>query len=221
MIGEIEELAAELQITVFAEQGEALQQSKIEVRGARSDHDIASGITETSEETAAEVGTIEPLRRVMIEVVRICGYIRSRCRIRSSECRQPDLDINRVTGLECQDAVGLPSAQDLVSGPRPIRAESAAPAEGQVVNVTAGETVARVKRRQPTLSVKVENIEDCRIPGRAIIDGFRPRITGQEAQAFGGPLYQRKLKGVVGRGAVRRVDGDVAERIVGAIGLHK
>src|SRR5579864_229767 len=106
MIGQVEELAPELQVAVFAPEREAFEQGEIEIGCARADHHITSRIAKAAGETAAEIGRVEPLRRVMTEIVRISVNVRTGCGIGSGERCQSNLNVHWIAGLEVEDAVG-------------------------------------------------------------------------------------------------------------------
>src|SRR5689334_13279118 len=166
MIGEVEELAAELQVARLAEQRESFEQREIEVRGAGSDDDIAPGISEPAAEVTGEVVGVEPPLRIVREVVRIASDVGTRSAVGSGEGSQSHLHIKWISRLYSQDTVGLPAAQDHIGNAGPVHAVGSSPAERQVVGVAADEAIPRVERGQAALGAEVEDVQHGGVPGR-------------------------------------------------------
>src|SRR5260370_40284535 len=116
MVERVEDLGSELQVALFLTQRESLQHREIESVRGRPDDDVASGRAVAPERAVGAARGVEPPRRVVREVVGIASDVGPRPGLRAGKL-QAGGRAERVAGLDGDDSVGLPSAEDGVHHP--------------------------------------------------------------------------------------------------------
>jgi len=112
VVESIKEFRAELEIALvlLLPEGEPLQHREIEVVGGRADNGIPACRTIAANKIIGEARDVEPFRRVVRKIVGIARDIGPRAGLRARKL-QSGGRIQRISGLDRDNAIGLPSSK--------------------------------------------------------------------------------------------------------------
>lgn len=150
---------------------ELFQEGEIQRVSRRPDDDVASGSAVAADEIVVETRRVEPLRRIVGEVVRIARHVGPGAGLGAGKLQARGW-IERITGLHAQNAVGLPAAQSRTHHSGTRRSERAALPIGKVIRVAGDPAVTGVKRRETALQVEVRDGHGGAVPQRPMSIDF-------------------------------------------------